>query len=75
MSTPAMSLSNCTERCIAVPLPPWPIATLPGSALAWASNSATLLIGDAGGTTSTNGMCASSEIGTKSFCTSKGIFG
>ena len=58
-----------------MPLPPWPTATLPGSALACASRSATLLIGDAGLTTSTNGMWASSEIGTKSFCASNGIFG
>ena len=58
-----------------MPLPPWPTETLPGSAFACAIRSATLLIGEVGGTTRTNGMWASSEIGTKSFCASNGIFG
>ena len=45
----AISLNSCTDRCIAVPLPPWPTASLPGSAFACAIRSATLLIGDVGG--------------------------
>ena len=67
MLIPAFCVNSAAVRCIAVELPPCPIDSAPGFALASAIVSAALCAGTFADATSTKGISASSVIGARSF--------
>ena len=69
----AAEFNICPSKCATDPLPEEARFSFPGLALAYATNSLTLLIGKEGLITMTNGKVANEPIGARSFSVSNGM--